>query len=1012
MRTLYRIAAAAVALVCFNLPAEATLLTDAEVFQLERMGGVWADAATVHGMGIADRIRSLDVDGSMTILDDEVLRFGTDNNFSLGYDEASDDALELLPLASGNDFIIGTASLLVDILHYGDLTLDGATSGYDIAWDRSDNALEFADLAELGFGTGANGNCDMKFVYAAAGTLTLSQETDGTGKLVFGQAGANGMDIDILSMTAGDKITFDAGDKQLSFVDCTVLMGLDDPIYFGDTAVSVFSDDDGYLDLVADAGIRASRDVTLAANMDLNMSGTATLTTGTGAIALNGDITVAGAKDIQLAAGAGYFEELGATSGGIRISAIDSGTGITTINNSAGTPTITLPATTCTLPGLGLGNVFTVEQFVTFDDTTNGVVDTLTLTHSSSDNHATALDGVAVTFNLENATGTSTVEEWASIDVLSTNITNDTEEGDFVFSQMTAGAVAETLRLVANSTATTADYLQWTANTTEDNLPVEIMRLVTEVTGGQGASGLGASINVYIDDATAAAASEAASIDFINVDGTSTSEDCDIVFSAISAGTVYETLRLVSNVSDTTGDRLQYTQNTTETNGVIEMMRLVTEVAGAAGATGLGSSINVYLDDATAAVASEAASIDFVLTDGTNAQEDSDIVFSTLLNAAVMPALTIDASDQSVTLGQNLTDPDGIYQLRIFPVTGSKGSLVLAATASAGDTVTTITNASQAAGRTYTIPDSGATASEFLLTDRTKTKWSFVIGGVNGEDTDGVLTHTGGIAGGSKPTGVTQTEAAAAFAVVDDGGVMGTLAANTYGLFPAAPAAGDALYLGAALPFCELGIDMSATLCTYDEAGVLVWEYSKGSSVWGTLVVNNDNTGATGQTGAYFGEQDGAFTFVPPADWASDTVNSQAGYWIRAVIQAEKADNITQVGVTDSKEHLVVTPDGDAVTVPYKCNISKVRVTNLGATVHNQIIKFVLMNFTKGTYSLELSWAASQQTDTWTTTALKAASAGVDCDAGDALGILITEDNGSTVNPGPIQVELDVTLTD
>lgn len=40
-----------------------------------------------------------------------------------------------------------------------------------------------------------------------------------------------------------------------------------------------------------------------------------------------------------------------------------------------------------------------------------------------------------------------------------------------------------------------------------------------------------------------------------------------------------------------------------------------------------------------------------------------------------------------------------------------KGSLVIAAADSAGNTTTTITNASQAAARTYTIPDAGASAS-------------------------------------------------------------------------------------------------------------------------------------------------------------------------------------------------------------------------------------------------------------------------------------------------------------
>lgn len=54
--------------------------------------------------------------------------------------------------------------------------------------------------------------------------------------------------------------------------------------------------------------------------------------------------------------------------------------------------------------------------------------------------------------------------------------------------------------------------------------------------------------------------------------------------------------------------------------------------------------------------------------------------------------------------------------LASFPATMAKGSLQLVAASSAGDTVTTITNASQAAARTYTIPDGGASSS-FLLTN-------------------------------------------------------------------------------------------------------------------------------------------------------------------------------------------------------------------------------------------------------------------------------------------------------
>lgn len=56
----------------------------------------------------------------------------------------------------------------------------------------------------------------------------------------------------------------------------------------------------------------------------------------------------------------------------------------------------------------------------------------------------------------------------------------------------------------------------------------------------------------------------------------------------------------------------------------------------------------------------------------------------------------------------------------IFPATTAKGKIQIAAANSAGDTTTTITNASQAGARTYTIPDGGASAN-FVLSTGTST---------------------------------------------------------------------------------------------------------------------------------------------------------------------------------------------------------------------------------------------------------------------------------------------------
>ena len=57
----------------------------------------------------------------------------------------------------------------------------------------------------------------------------------------------------------------------------------------------------------------------------------------------------------------------------------------------------------------------------------------------------------------------------------------------------------------------------------------------------------------------------------------------------------------------------------------------------------------------------------------------------------------------------------------VFPSTASSGKLALTAADNAGDTTTTIVNASQAAARTYTIPDAGASTASFMMTEGAQT---------------------------------------------------------------------------------------------------------------------------------------------------------------------------------------------------------------------------------------------------------------------------------------------------
>lgn len=107
---------------------------------------------------------------------------------------------------------------------------------------------------------------------------------------------------------------------------------------------------------------------------------------------------------------------------------------------------------------------------------------------------------------------------------------------------------------------------------------------------------------------------------------------------------------------------------------------------------------------------------------------------STAVNAHIIPNTDSDVSLGSSSKYWYEIYGDNIYasnslnagksglagDLYIYPSTSSKGVLKLVAADNSGDTITTITNASQAAARTYTIPDAGNNAS-FVMTEGTQT---------------------------------------------------------------------------------------------------------------------------------------------------------------------------------------------------------------------------------------------------------------------------------------------------
>ena len=193
-------------------------------------------------------------------------------------------------------------------------------------------------------------------------------------------------------------------------------------------------------------------------------------------------------------------------------------------------------ATILTLAKTGALTSTNVINGVNDSADTNAVRDILTLTHSTSGTAAAGL-GTGISFLVEDLGAAA--EEQGSIDVVLTTATDGAEDADMVFSVNTAGAIAETLRIVAASSATVSDYLQFTANTTETTVIHPVLVLATAT--GTAEAGHGVAISFRPEDATGS--EEHARIDVTQTDITRASDDTDFVFTQDVAGTLEERVR-------------------------------------------------------------------------------------------------------------------------------------------------------------------------------------------------------------------------------------------------------------------------------------------------------------------------------------------------------------------------------------------------------------------------------------------------------------------------------------
>ena len=338
---------------------------------------------------------------------------------------------------------------------------------------------------------------------------------------------------------------------------------------------------------------------------------------------------------------------------------------------------------------------------VEIDDSANTTVtDVVNIQHFTSGTAGAGI-GAGLTFDLENAVGTE--EEHASIDAVAVTSTDGSEATDVVVNQMTAGALAETLRLVALSSATTSDYLQFTGNTTETNGLHNIMVLKSAT--GTAADNYGFSISFQPEDATGA--EEKARIDILQTTAARATNDTDFVFTQDVNGTLTETFRLNADSNNTMNSGLT-TASATDASS-LTAGSIVT-------AGGIACAKQLYVGDDIDMSVSGTGVYDITLktnvADALSITDGTDIlVFETTTGAptvTITPATTVTGTltatgaivaNGAVTLGNAATD--------VITVTGKvAGATPLSFDGVTADAVYTILAVDDAASasKTVTLP--------------------------------------------------------------------------------------------------------------------------------------------------------------------------------------------------------------------------------------------------------------------------------------------------------------------
>lgn len=179
-------------------------------------------------------------------------------------------------------------------------------------------------------------------------------------------------------------------------------------------------------------------------------------------------------------------------------------------------------------------------------------------------------------------------------------------------------------------------------------------------------------------------------------------------------------------------------------------------------------------------------------------------------------------------------------------------------------------------------------------------------------------------------------------------------------LLPAYSVVGDGLYVGYSEKFCKIKVTTSQARTG---TATLTLKYWDGDSWESVDTVEDDSVGYSATAGTHI------VHFVPPSDWAKNTVangpNGQAGYFVAIELTAKTS--VTQQPLGTQMWVFPLKTGASGVPVPGGGSIADVRGQAQTPSAENADSVFLLVNVTRGTFAT-LTWTQADAFESWTAT--------------------------------------------